>query len=332
MKENSWIEKLQEKSLRGESFSRDEFLSMLAVAPDSEEAARLGRAAREVAAAVTGNKARIWAAIGVDYMPCPVNCEFCSFGEKWGIVKEPYAWQDEEVIAMARHFLQRGAKWITLRSTEYFPPERLVDMARKFRQDLPGDYGIVVNTGELAPETAAMFKENGINVVYHSLRLREGDQSGITPEYRLKTLASVRDSPLALAFLVEPVGVEHTDDELADVFFTAMEYNAALTGAMARVPVPGTPLGDRYPVLPEPRLAQLVAAIRLAAGWKAPDICVHPPVKQALAWGANVCVVEAGAVPRDTGHYRQEWQVFTVETASEWFEECGYELDWGLKR
>ena len=66
MKENSWIEKLQEKSLRGESFSRDEFLSMLAVAPDSEEAARLGRAAREVAAAVTGNKARL------AWIICPV--------------------------------------------------------------------------------------------------------------------------------------------------------------------------------------------------------------------------------------------------------------------
>ena len=58
---------------------------------------------------------------------------------------------------------------------------------------------------------------SGIDVVYHSLRLGEGQTTCFRPEERKATLAAVRDSDLKLAHLVEPVGPEHTDDEIADV-------------------------------------------------------------------------------------------------------------------
>lgn len=73
---------------------------------------------------------------------------------------------------------------------------------------------------------------------------------------------------------------------------------AALSGAMARINVKGTPFESHAP-LPDLRLAQIVAITRICGGVNVPDICVHPPRKEALEWGANVVVVETGAVPRN---------------------------------
>ena len=44
----SFIDALKNRALRGMPVSRDEVLRLLALAPDSEEAAYLGRAARDI--------------------------------------------------------------------------------------------------------------------------------------------------------------------------------------------------------------------------------------------------------------------------------------------
>lgn len=64
-----FIDALKNRALRGMAVSRDEVLRLLALAPDSEEAAYLGRAAREVAHIVAGNEGRVWSAIGIDCRP-----------------------------------------------------------------------------------------------------------------------------------------------------------------------------------------------------------------------------------------------------------------------
>ena len=90
-------------------------------------------------------------------------------------------------------------------------------------------------------------------------------------EERKATLAAVRDSDLKLAHLVEPVGPEHTDDEIADVLMAALSNGAALSGAMARINVKGTPFESHDP-LPDLRLAQIVAITRICGGVNVPDI------------------------------------------------------------
>ena len=107
-------------------------------------------------------------------------------------------------------------------------------LAKKVREAVPGNYGLVVNTGEFGPLEARAMIASGIDVVYHSLRLGEGRTTCFRPEERKATLSAVRDSDLELAHLVEPVGPEHTDDEIADVLMTALSNGAALSGAMAR--------------------------------------------------------------------------------------------------
>ena len=319
----------RENALQGKMLERDKIIALLKIDPDSSLADKLGKAAREVAAEITGNSGRVWASIGVDYAPCPVNCHFCSFGEQWGIIQEEYRWSAAEIVELAKKFLYGGAKWITLRTTEYYSLSELTALAKQIRRTIPGDYCIVANTGELTDQTATQLMNSGISVIYHSLRLREGIDTGLSVKSRLETLAAVKASPLDLAFLVEPVGSEHIATELADVFLTAMKYGASLTGAMARVPVPGTPLGH-IPAVSERRLAQIAAVTRLAAGSNAADICIHPASQLALEWGANVVVVEAGAIPRDSGNNKKEWNSFDLETAAAWFKQAGYQVDRGV--
>lgn len=323
MDTHTFIETLKARPLRGAPVSREDILRLLAIPPDSEEAAFLGRTARDLARIVAGNEGRVWSAIGIDCRPCSMNCEFCAFGERWGLITEPHEWSDAEIIDAARAFVGAGASWVTLRTTEFYGLDRLCALAKKVRAAVPGGYGLVVNTGEFGPSEARAMLASGINIVYHSLRLGEGCATCFRPEDRKATLASVRDSDLRLAHLVEPVGPEHTDEEIADVLMEALANRAELCGAMARINVKGTPFESREP-LSDLRLAQIVAITRLCGGVRVPDICVHPPVRQALDWGANVVVVETGAVPRDTGECSGEWRRFTVADAQALFREAGY--------
>lgn len=168
-------------------------------------------------------------------------------------------------------------------------------------------------------------QQAGFEVLYHSVRLREGKDTPFAIDERCNTLKKTQKSNLDLAYLVEPIGVEHTNEEIADVFLTAMKYNAKLSGAMARIPVPNTPL-YKYGQLDERRLAQIVAVTRLAAGYRAPDICVHPPSQLAMKWGANVAVVDIGAVPRHQENLENEWNGYDVKALNDMFVKAGYIL------
>lgn len=319
----AYIDRLEEGALQGRQTAREDVLRLLELTPDGEDVRYLGQAARRVARVAAQNSGRVWSAIGLDSRPCPKNCAFCSFGEAWGLVRETVELSAEEAIAIARRLVAAGVAWVTLRTTEYYGFDRLCALAGRIRAAVPGRYDLVVNTGQMAEAEVAAMRAAGIGVVYHSLRLGEGVCTCFRPEERLATLRAVAASPLRLAHLVEPVGPEHGNEELAHVFMTALENGASLSGVMARVNVPGTP-GASSAELPEARLAQIAAVTRLCGGLRVPDICVHPASRQAVEWGANVVVVEEGAVPRSDGFCRDVWRGFDVARARALLREAGY--------
>lgn len=319
----SYITDAKEKALMGERLDRDTIINLLSIDPDSEDAEALGKAAREVASAVTGNRGSVWASIGVDYKTCSMNCDFCAFGRKWGIVNVESERDPQEIIDIVRRFVSMGARWVTLRTTQFYGIDKLTRVVRDVRASVPGAYQIVVNTGEFNKMEADTMAEAGVQMVYHTIRLREGINTRFKVEDRISTLSSINSSPLELAYLVEPVGIEHSNAEIADVFLTAMKYNTRLCGVMARVPLQGTPFGD-HPQISERRHAQIVAVTRLAAGYHAPDICAHPPSRLAVEWGANVLVVETGAIPREGSDCKGEWHGFGLDSAMDHFRHAGY--------
>jgi len=319
------IQKILEKAAKGEQLNREEVIDLLSLDANGDTVERLYNAGREAARHYSNNQGRIWAAIGVDYQPCPMNCRFCSFGEAWGIIKTGMELPPEQIEVQAIEFADQGAHWITLRTTEHYSIDRLCDLCRRVIQATRGRVELVANTGELTLATAGKLLKAGFTTAYHSCRLREGIDTILSPETRLSTLRAIREVGLKLAHLVEPVGIEHTLEEIADCLLKALAHGASLTGAMARVPVPGTPLAD-YGPFPERELAKIIAVTRVVAGPRATDICVHPPCLEGIRAGANTVVVEMGAVPREMEEVKSEWRTFTISDAKALLSSAGYDL------
>ena len=157
-----------------ETLPREQIIQLLSIEPESEEWAALGAAARRVAHKLTHDRAYLWGAIGVDYAPCSMNCDFCSLGEKWGIVKQTRAYDEQATLEQVREYAQAGVRWIVLRTTEFYSKERLGEMIRTIRTRVPGAYEIGLNIGEFDLDTANWLHSCGVDFIYHSLRLGEG--------------------------------------------------------------------------------------------------------------------------------------------------------------
>jgi len=311
------------KCRSGQLLNRDEALLVLSPRLSAEGTAAVLAAADKRMRTIAGNRGRPYAAIGVDSAPCARNCAFCSHGAKWGVYGKPYVMTDTEVCRRAEEIGRQHPEWLTLRTTQDYGIERLCRLAREVRSVLPQETALVVNTGEFAPGDCDRLLAAGVAAVYHTYRLREGKDTGVTPEERLRTLSLIRDSGLALFALVEPVGPEHTDQELVDAAFRLKDYRVNLSGVMARVPVPGTPLAG-LGAMNEERLVRIVAMTRLISGPKVEAICVHPPSVAALHAGANVVVVECGAIPRDQTEAAESWRHFDLAAARKMLSQVGF--------
>lgn len=323
---SAYIDSLIKRTMDGGMLTREETLGLLALKPDSAHALRLEAKAKNMAHSITRGRGKVWSALGVDKRPCGMNCTFCSFGEKWGLIQKASEWASEDILEAARLAGEGGASWFVLRTTEFFSLERLAALAVSVRSVLPASCLLVVNTGELSAETASLLLKSGVRGVYHTLRLGEGKDTRFEPAERLATLASVRDSKLELYHMIEPLGIEHTDEEIADRLFVGREYRSMLGGVMARINVKGTPFGGT-PAIAEARLAQITALCRLFAGNSMPDICTVPPTRRVLEAGANVVTIEIGAIPRSSQiEHNTAWNGFGLTEAKELLKSAGYQV------
>lgn len=320
-----FIEKAAEKALRGIPLTREEIIKLLEIPLGSSEDKLLRKTAYDVAIKKTNGRGYIWSAVGADYAPCLMNCQFCSFGKKWNLIKKQVHYSKEQIISKVSQFVSKNAKYVVLRTTEFYSIPKLIEIVKDIRKDVKGDYEIIFNTGELDMTISNLMVESGVNGVYHACRLREGIDTPFDPWDRKNTMNNVYRSGLKLISLVEPIGIEHTNEEIADNFLEIMRYNANISGAMARIPVPGTPLGDREKIL-DSRLAQIIAVLRLSGGNVVKDICVHPATLEALKSGANIMVVETGAIPRDVNCENDNWHGVDMDKASKLLEDAGYKI------
>lgn len=76
-----------------------------------------------------------------------------------------------------------------------------------------------------------------------AIRLREGTDPRFDLNVRRATLAAIRDSDLKFIHLIEPVGEEYTNEEIADRFLESLEYGVSISGIITRIPVEETSPG-----------------------------------------------------------------------------------------
>jgi len=319
------ISRAKELALSGKRLSRDLMIALLNIEENSPEFFQLGEAAREVSVAVTKNRAYLWGAIGMDFSPCAKSCDFCSLGEKWGIAsaEDSYKMDSDEVIKRVSDYVNSGVRWIALRTNHFYNHEQLVNLVKDIRSQIPGDYELGLNIGDFDGLYADELYVAGANFAYHALRLREGVDTPFDRAERIATMSAINQSGLYLTHMVEPVGVEHTNEELADLYNIILDHNTRVSGVIARIPVAGTPLGV-YPQISEARLAHIVAFTRLASAGIVEDIFALPSSQQAVSFGANVAVLDSGAIPRASNFVKEGWRGITRDDMVSLLHKGGY--------
>ncbi len=162
-------------------------------------------------------------------------------------------------------------------------------------------------------------REAGIDGEYHAMRLREGIDTDIDPQQRIKSFEAFKEAGLGIGTCVEPVGPEHTNEELADKILFTGSLHPAFSGAARRISIPDTELAIKYGMISELRMSHIVAVTRIGMPRDVLGNCTHEPCTIGAAAGANLFWAEIGANPRDIKEKTEEGRGFTIPKCRELF-------------
>jgi biotin synthase len=287
------------KVFDGQLLTKNDLIYLLRIPLQSVEAGFVIAAANALNRAVSNSMAEVHAQIGINLSPCPINCSFCSFAVENKIFKNNIELNNTQIIEAALNAEATGANAIYLMSTGDYPFDKFIDLSTEVRSNLQPDTITIANIGDITFSQAKELKAVGYTGIYHALRMGEGRDTNIKPETRLNTLNVARDAGLLIGTCVEPIGPEHSIDEIVEKILIAREVQPCFSGAMRRITIPGSKL-EKYGMISEYHLAYLVAIVRLAMGKNLIGNCTHEPNKLGAASGANLFWAEVGTNPRDT--------------------------------
>lgn len=323
---NKQIEYILDKGSDLQEINRAEALELMKVDEKSPEMYALMSTANRMTREQFNDTAEIISQVGINNGPCPRNCKFCYFGEKWGQIKEPLELSPDQVVFRAKEFEKAGANAILLMTTANYPFEKYVEIGREVRNALSPGMPLTANIGDLGPDEVRQLEDAGFTAANHTFRLREGTDTCIDTGTRKRTLEAIRDSGLALTSCLEPIGPEHSDEEIIDLlFFAVKEFRPSLFSTMNRVPVPGTPFGDKG-TISKLKLAKATAVARIVCGSGIDNFSAHPPSSINLAAGANSVASEVGANPRDTAEETSKGIGLSVESCRQILMDADYKV------
>ena len=193
------------------------------------------------------------------------------------------------------------------------------------KANLGGPTNVYSNVGDTSREDFEAMKAAGIDGVYHCWRLREGVDTPFSDEARKQTLVNAKEANLVVLDAVEPIGPEHTAEELAEHILFDIEIGCIQTGSMKRIPVPGTPF-EGTPMITDLRLATIVAAQALAVANldRVPWLCIHEPSPIGYASGANLITAETGFNPRDAAEDTSASRGLDIPACREILRQAGF--------
>ena len=301
MKIDARVERILDMAQEGRAPGREDCALLLELPETGLEAAVLRAMGDSATRRRFNNEGIILAQIGIEIAACPGRCKFCSFGEGHTAF-QPHIMTDEDVLQRAAELTASGDLYaLFLMTMHTFDFERLLRIVRIVRERIPQETGVVVNIGDFDKAQARDLKEAGVDGAYHVCRLREGIDTSLDPERRKATMRTIKDSGLDFYYCCEPIGPEHTTQELIEQMFVGIEYGCVQHAAMRRVCFPSAPLSP-YGQISELRLGQITAVVALAT-LECPEtrcVGVHEPNMLGITAGANTVFAETGANPRDT--------------------------------
>lgn len=289
---------LQEAPTR--ELTREETIQLLNIPNNSKLFHDLISVSDRMSREVYHDQAYIFAQIGLNASPCPMNCKFCSMAQSNYVMGTQFrkTMADvEDLKETARQLAQAGAHDLFLMTTADYPVDEFLSIGAEIRKVIPDKMRLVANIGDFGEDTAQKLIQAGFTGVYHIRRLGEGKDTDILPEKRIQTLEVIKNAGLELYYCVEPIGPEHTYEEITDEIFRAKEYSVEAMAVMRRTPVPGTPLAKNG-MITSMELTKIAAVTRLAAK-PSRSMNVHEVTPMSLIAGVNQLYAEVGANPRD---------------------------------
>lgn len=316
---------LVEKGMEGKGLTDAEMTRLYATDPRSRVAAYIRWGANEMAHGSGDGMAEIHGQIGLNASPCPKNCKYCSFAVCNSVRKERIELPVEEVQECAKIYMEEGVNALVLMATASYKFSKILEMGQAVREVIPREYPMLANCEDLTLERAMQLKAAGFDGCYHAVRMREGVDTGIPEEQRLQTFENIRKAGLSLQTCVEPVGPEHTPEEITHYSRICINSGANSAGVGRRVAVPGTMTYERG-MISDLENARNVAVYRLAAGFEPKLQCAMATSLSAAA-GANLSWAEVGTNPRDTKTRTQNGGRGTnVELNRKFFQAAGWDI------
>ena len=309
----------------GIKLTKEQLIYMLELPPDSVESYKIMAAANKISKELTGNNAEVHAQFALNLAPCPRNCKFCSFAEVNKIFKSSTKISVSDAISKAKQFESDGANAIFVMCTGNFDFGEFIEISGEIRRNLKKKTTLIANIGDINHTKAKKLKETGFQGLYHAIRLREGTDTLIDPQKRLDTIEVCKNTGLSVGTCVEPIGPEHTNEEIADMILLTASIAPAYSGAARRISIPGSEL-SKYGMISELRMAQIVAITRLGMPLTTKGNCTHEPCGIGAFAGANLFWAEVGANPRDVKEKTEKGRGKTVKQCKHLFNEINWEV------
>jgi len=309
----------------GHLITRDEITYLLKINHHSVDGGFIMSAANKINRTASKGKAEVHAQIGLNLFSCPNNCSFCAFAANNGVFKERNELGAEDVVQLALKAEASGANAIFFMTTGDYPFEKFIEISKEVREELKFDTVMIANIGDFGLQEGRQLKDVGYTGIYHAIRMGEGKDTNIEPRMRLNTFKAARESGLLLGTCVEPVGPEHSIDEIVEKILIGREAKPCFSGAMRRISIPGSDL-EKHGMISEFRLAYLVSVIRLAMGRDLIGNCTHEPNILGATAGANLFWAELGTNPRDTEIETSKGRGLDIKSCVEMFKEADFDV------
>ncbi len=325
MQRKMQTEEIIKESRSGEVLSKNKLVYLLGLAADSTETYMVMAEANRISKELSDSKAEIHAQFALNLAPCSCNCLFCSFAKINSVFSKSTELDLEHAVAYARQFETDGANAVFIMSTANYPFERFIEISKEIRKTLKSETLLIANVGDQNLKDAVRLKDAGFTGVYHAVRLREGKDTGISVEKRIQSINNFKEAGLSIGTCVEPVGMEHTNEELADMIELTASFNPSFSGAARRIAIPGTEMEKRG-TISELRMAQIVAVTRLGMPRNVMGNCTHEPCTLGAIGSANLFWAEVGANPRDIKEKTEEGRGETVGSCRTIFQESSWDV------
>ncbi len=291
----------------------------------SAESAMLVAAARRLSARACNGRSEVHGQMSVNVGPCARNCLFCAFAQCNEVFTEQREFDLDDVVARACKLESDGANAVFLMATGILPFRRFLEYGVAVRAALRPETTLIANIGDFNVDEARELKQAGFAGVYHAVRLGEGDVTKIPVEKRFATFRAVHEADLSLGTCLEPVGPEHTVEELTEKLLITRDVNPVYSGSARRIVIPHTELATLGQVS-EARMAHILAVCRVVLPLNIPGICTHEPNALGAAAGANLFWAEVGANPRDTNDRTEDSRGMTVPRCRDIMAEADWQV------